>query len=304
MASPGFFNENANRAYPFVADRTTALPHALIVDAGFVMGVLSRFDAKSHGVRLARITRSGTSFLIEFDCDAPELYGVPLAFTLTTSTARYAVAFNDTGETGFSDSRNDSDTNECRSPLWSGFVVTGDPANFAALLPSNGTVAFSDVVEPCLVQNLAASIVAKLGLANDDRARASSPEGCGGPVEAADAPYVANSCTLGRVVFSPGYNATVRYSEAENSITFGAEVGAGRGQPCGEVPLYAGDAGGGGPSCSDVLRSVNGRGGPEIDVSGSGVTITPVPDENTLIVDIDMRGLATPYPLSDRSESC
>lgn len=304
MASPNFYNENANRAYPFVADRTSSLPRDLFVDAGFVAGVLSRFDAAVDAVRLVRVSRTGSTFEVAFACDAPELFNVPLVFAFPLATTKYATLFNDTGDAGLSDSSGVSDADECRTPLWSGFVTVGDVAAFTTLLPGNGTVVFTDAVEPALVRSLAASYVTKVGLANDDRSRASPPSACGEPSVAADVPFVANTCTLGRVVFAAGYNSTVRYSVAENSITFGAEVGAGQGEPCGEIPLYAGDPGGGGPSCGDVLRSINGRGGPNVGVYGTGVTISPSPDTNTLIVDIDMRGLAVPYPMSDRSESC
>ena len=53
MATPGFFNENANRAYPFVPPSVSQpgtgavrnLPKAAVVDAGFVLGTGAAFDA-------------------------------------------------------------------------------------------------------------------------------------------------------------------------------------------------------------------------------------------------------------------
>lgn len=314
MASPGWFNDNESRAYPFVTGGTNP-PHALVVDAGFVAGAESRFASGSDGVKLVAVRRRGTAFYLEFTSDAPELFGVPLTFTRFTSDGDFVTELVDSGQAGLSYSSLSASTSfgSCAEPLWWGFVTTGRIAAFEALLPGDGDVTFDAAVEPGLVQNLAGGYVVKLAAANDDRTRVTPAAGCGDGVAASEVPIVNAPCVTGDVVFRAGYNAVVRQNAAENSITLGAAVGAGAGEPCGPVPLYSGElppAGsnllGGGPQCNETIRSVNGVGGPHLTVlAGAGVTVTPSPGEHKVTIDVGAGGLgACLDQVSHRSESC
>lgn len=315
MASPGFYHENRNRAYPLVPG--TGVPDGLLVDVGFLAGPGSGFEDGVHAVYLAKVARSGGTVVYEFRSTAPGLVGVPLAFARSLSGGDLETSFSDTGQAGFSDSSlSDSFTGgECSEPLWSGFVVTGDPAAAAALLPADGSVLFSAPVEPALVQNLAGTLVTRLALANDDRTRSAAPDGC--PPVVYPYPtgvvYVHADCLVGPVVVRAGYNAVVRQNTGDNAVTVAAYVGAGEGEPCGTVPLFPGEsppAGSdlveGGPRCNQTLRSVNGVGGPLLTIAaGPGVTVTGVPEDNRLIVDVGLAGLAVRLDgVSHRSESC
>lgn len=314
MPSPPFFNDNENRAYPFVPGGTMP-PEPLVVDAGFVAGPKSRFETGTHRVWLAAVRRQGSFFHLDFDSDAPELFGTRLTFSRHAADADFATEFVDSGTFGLSASSlsgsTDDTPRECDEPLWSGFVVTGRMAAFAALLPADGEVALEAAVEPALVQNLAESCVVKLAVANDDRTRVQPAAGCGEVVNASGVPYVNANCVVGDVVFVPGYNANVRQSLTDNSITLGAAVGDGEGEPCDTVPVYAGESPPegstlreGGPRCNETIRSVNGLGGPQLTLlAGRGVVITGVPEENRVVVTVDMTGLALSY-VSARSESC
>ena len=324
MPSPGFFNENENRAYPFVhVQGATAQPdRRLVVDAGFVANVKSRFETGVHRVWLAAVRRQGAFFHLDFASDAPELYGTLLTFSRHTSDPDFASEFVDSGTSGLSESSesgsastSDSDASPglCSEPLWSGFVVTGRISAFAEVLPADGELSFVGVVEPALVQNLSEAFVSKFVVANLDRTRVTASADCGEETAQSDAVYVKSSCIRGDVVFVPGYNASVRQNAQANSITFGAAVGDGAGEPCNTVPVYDGETPPvssslleGGPRCNEIVRSVNGVGGPQLNITpGRGVTVTSVPEENKIIVAVNMIGLAVCYDtLSERSESC
>jgi hypothetical protein len=323
MPSPSWFNENENRAYPLMVGDANP-PESLLVDAGFIPGTRSRFETGVHIVRLTSIRREGSFFYITFASDAPELFDAPLIFTRTLSDDDFSAEFVDSGTAGLSASSasgstsasaSDSLTNRvCDEPLWSGFLVTGRMTSFVELLPVDGEVTFSAKVEPALLQNLAESYVSQLATANVDRTRVTPTGDCpGGDVEVEEVLHVNARCLLGDVVFVSGFNANITQNGADNSITIGAYVGAGAGEPCETVKTYPTEtapAGSslleGGPRCNQTLRSVNGMGGPILSLlAGKGVTITSVPEENKLIVNVNMSGLALCFDsISQRSESC
>lgn len=314
MPSPSFFNENENRAYPFTVGGANP-PEPLVVDAGFVAGSKSRFETGTHAVRLAAVRRTGSVFFLDFVSDAPELYDVVLTFRREAGDGDFATEFVDSGggglsESSLSGSASGSDVprdDACDEPLWSGFVVTGRMAAYEALLPGDGETTFAAAVEPALIQNLSESYVSRFGLANDDRTRATDPEDCFEPaIETGTATYVNAACLVGDVVFAPGYNANVRQGAPDNSITLGAAVGDGAGEHCAPVPVYPGETPDDGPRCNETIRSVNGLGGPQLTLlAGRGVTITSVPEDNRIVVGVNMSGLALCFDsVSSRSESC
>lgn len=330
MPSPGFFNENANRSYPFVAGTVDRQPDGpttvgnlmdrLVVDAGFWAGPRSGFVTGASVVRLAEVRRAGSFFYLTFVSDAPGLYGVPVVFVRHVAADTYAAEFADSGTVGLSGSSESASRSrgDCEEPLWGGFLVTATMNAFELLLPGDGVVAGGDgqgVVEPALVQNLAGAFVHRIGLANDDRTRVDAAQGCDAPVfdYQTGVVHVNDRCVVGDVVVMPGYNATVRQTAADNAITLGAAVGAGEGQPCGTVRLFPGESPPpgsslleGGPRCNETIRSVNGVGGRQFQIlSGPGVTVTPVPAENRVVVDVNLNGLALQLSdVSARSESC
>jgi hypothetical protein len=329
MAEPGFYNQNANRSYPFRTGTVAQphgpltlrrLPHAIVVDCGFVLYGPAGFVDGVHTVYLDRLRRQGDTFYFEFASDAPGLFRTPLVFLRRLGGQDYCLEFADSGDSdneGFSaSSQSSSLPATCEETAWSGFLVTGKMAELELLLPVDGVIergAGGAVVEPALVQNLAGTYVARVGLANDDRTRVSAPDGC--PEVIFPYPtgtvHVYEPCLVGDIIFVPGYNAVIR--QEEGSIIFGAAVGAGDGEPCEPAPLFAGEvppAGSqlleGGPRCNDVLRSINGSGGRQFELTaGPGVTIVSVPEEHKVVIDVNMAGLVTCFDtVSDVSESC
>ena len=327
MATPGWYNENGNRAYPFLAGSVgvnTApgvghLPDSAIVDAGFVMGLESGFDAALHHVWLDHISRVENIIRFVFRTDAPGCATQTLIFArdltdptsyLTEYVDNYNPAVIAGAGSGYSLSLFEGSgySGTCDpEPLWSGFLVTGDLAPLAALRFDGMTwlaTGEQGTVEPGLIHNQDGSYVADFNLANQDRTRITAPAGCPpliwpyptGP----DIIFVAGRCLRGDVRFAAGYNATIRQDNTANAIILGASVGAGLGQPCDELPLFPGErppAPGrkldGSLPCNRVIRSLNGRGGTLLTVLGGlGVDITPVPLEHKIVVNVDMARLS------------
>lgn len=336
MATQDFYAANRNRGYPFVAgtvgSRAAAfegtgrsLPLDAVVDAGFVAGSASGFDPSAHSVWLDRLSRTGDTFTFEFASDAPALAGRPLVFTRHASDADYATSYSDDEEAPAGDPTAEPDPTfdyglvDCPyEPLWSGFLVTGRTASLGSLLTDGGAVARTAagqaVVEPALVQSAAGTYVNSVSLANVDRTRVDNPAGCpevAYPWPAGEGVYhVAAKCLKGPVWFSGGFNAFVRQDDATNTITFGAMVGAGEGEPCDGVTLFDGEAPPpgsnlleGGPRCNEVVRSINGVGGAfSLLTAGAGVRVVPLPEQHTLLVSIDMSQLAVCYEAGVFSE--
>lgn len=321
MASPGWFNDNANRAYPLVtgtvrrpgAGQVRNLPNGVLVDAGFVLGTGAAYDEAEHEVRLYRVRREGGYVYFDFESTAPAMFGSYLTFRRDAAETDYVTDDTDSdAEYGLSLTNPDE---ECLEPLWSGFLTTGDVsalglADGESLIGGDG----QGLVEPALVQNLSGTYVSSVNLGNDDRTRAEGPEAC----DAITWPshpepfYVNAACLRGVVQFKPGYNSVIEQADNDNRITFRAEVGAGAGEPCNEVPLFPGESppvGGtllsGGPACGEVLRSINGIGGRLFDfLAGLGFQISSDPEGHAVVVDCNFAGLALcPEDVSSVSES-
>ena len=336
MAQPGFFNQNANRAYPFRLNTVNRpdsgpmtllnLPNDIVVDCGFMFGTQSGFDTATNKVHLQLIQRVDDTFYFHFKSDAAELYKVPLIFTRTVDSEDNLTEFVDSLQDNPAEPTlpvSDSDSyvhghTSCNEPLWSGFLVTGSIQSLISLLPVPGELAASTIdvasVEPSLIQNLAGTVVTSLNVANDDRTRATAPDDC----DEIEWPYetgvvhINHVCLTQEIWIKPGYNALVRQNNTDNSIVLGAGVGFGQGEPCGELPLFEGEVApdgsnllSGGPQCNEVLRSVNGLSSRLLNlIAARGVTITSYPEENKIVVNADMSGLVLCFDqISQVSES-
>lgn len=322
MGRPGWYNDNVNRAFPFVRETVDskeaadagyleALPDSPIADAGFVMGMGSGFVADLHQVYLHEVSRTGTTFTFEFRCDAPGLYLRALTFTRSVGDEAYLTEHVDDDSAPYSsESLSVSVSDDCpRPPLWYGYLVTGDMTALETLLPGDGTLtrrtSTGAIVEPSLIQNDDGMFVTSINLANDDRVRVDAPDGCPDivfPFET-DLIYVNAECLQGDVRIKPGYNASVQYLVTENVIEIGASVGAGEGEPCEEIKLFESESPPddsqlltGGPLCNELIRSINGIGGRRLDLLvGRGVSLELSPETSTITVNVNMDKLATCY---------
>lgn len=311
MASAGFFNDNRHRSFPFLSGSVDLpvsstvtlrnLPDAVIVDAGFVMGHASGFVTGTHTVWLDRIARQGDTFVFYFASDAPGLHADELIFIRDRADSLYLTEYS---EAGIIPSLSQS-AEECDEPGWWGYLVSGDMAELDAWLPVDGTIyrgVGGAIVEPALIQNLTGTYVTSFALANADRTRVSAAADCPEivwPYETGTL-YVHERCLTGKILFKPGYNLVIRQNNTDSSLTFAPTVGAGEGQPCNEIALFASEIPpegsvllSGGPGCGEILRSINGQGGRLFDIRGGlGVIVTSLPDEHKVLIDVNFSGMA------------
>jgi hypothetical protein len=325
MARPGFLNDNEARAYPFVPDppllflgaEAVPLSYPAIVDFGCLVGLDADFDGRAHMVWLHSISRTGPSFIFEFRCSAPGLAGHALQFIRDLADAEFATdeaeAVELIGEGAFEPclARRDD-------PLWDGWLTTGLLNDLAAALPDGQILlagAEAPTIEPALIQDLSHGYVRTLNLANEDRTRATAPEGCseasseslGDPV-GQDGQYrmiINRECLYGPQVLREGYNCVIRQNARENSITVSAALGGGAGEPCAEVPLAAAETPPpesrlltGGPACDELITGINGLSAATISlVPLRGVRIAPdLGRPHTLVVDFGRQDMALCLP--------
>lgn len=315
----GWYDDNAGRWYPFVggglapeftADSPASLPLAAVVDFGCVMGLQSGYRPAEHQVWLQYVARVDDEFIFSFRSDAPGWEGQELRFRRSVTEADYAVEWVELAETAAVISESSEVIREvlCGDDfIANAFLVTGDLEELREVLPSNGTWEGPPylVVEPALILDLSNSYVRSFNLVNAERTRAENDDDCRPlcwEIPPSDH-YVRQRCLTGDLRLREGFNCKISLDAASNTITIGAAVGAGQGEPCEEVPLSEDEAPPagrnlltGGPSCQEVIRSINGVSQRIFQISaGAGVGITPDPENHKLTVTIDMRGMAVCY---------
>jgi len=325
MPRPGWYNDNINRSFPFLVGKVgnaysgtltslKNLPDYFIVDCGFTFGDDVEFEAVTDSFYLSRLSRSGGVIEFVFKSDASELSKYPIRFTRTIFDMEYSVEYVDSDSPDSPESTSESIPETCRQPFWSGYLVTGDMSLIADALIDGMTIEEDGVaiVEPSLVQNLSGTQLSSLSLANDDRTRATSP--CIPEEDQYEWPfailpegesYEIKRCITGDVRFKPGYNVSISVDQNTNTILFGVGVGTGEGTPCEEVKVFPTEVGPlaastpfsnslleGGPLCNELVRSINGMGGPLVQIQGGqGVIIIPDPGENKIIIDVNLNNM-------------
>lgn len=324
MARAGFFDDNRNRAYPFIAGTAARpivgsptlnnLPNSAIVDCGFTFGPTVDFNHRSHIVYLKELRRIGNAFFFEFASTCPALAYTTLTFTRTTTSDEYLTEFTDSGLDGLSLSGSEADAVVASTfqSLWTGYLVTGPLEELTALVPSNTTLTgtLADcILEPALTRSLFKSAITSINVANNDRTRYENPADCPELIWPFPTNIIFIDSTHLRdlIVFQPGYNAEIKQSTRDGTITFAAKAGSGEGQPCEEIPLFetevplAGISGllSGGPACGETIRTINGVNRSNFTIQGGpGVQIESIPEENKLIIDINLAGVAVVIPAS------
>ena len=321
MPQPNWYNDNANRAFPFeyksvgiavpASGSVTMrqLPDDFIVDCGFTIGPASDFEEGVDYVYLDRIYRIGSDVYFEFKTSEASMADYPLTFIRSISDEEYSLEYLDSdnpSERGSQASISDSVGTACRLPFWSGYLVTGDMSSIDDRLSDGGSIARStgdSLVEPALVDNLSKSIVSSFELANSDRTRATASPGCTDPSWPFETGLIYESarCVQGAVKLKAGYNVSIGVTESSNTITLFASENAGEGQVCEEVKLFPTEsppAGAtnnlleGGLLCNDVIRAINGISGPALTIrGGQGVSVLPDPEGHCVIIDVNLLNL-------------
>jgi hypothetical protein len=212
-------------------------------------------------------------------------------------------------------------------PVWEGFLVTGEFADLLDMIV-NGEALYFDighqVIEPARIQNLKESFVRSISLANRARTRAIDPELCrvvydeSGSSESLRSEtqdvkaYEVAACMQGALAFVEGYNCQIRQENAANTIVIGAGVGLGAGEVCEEFALYPTESIGagetyytGGPTCGEILRTINGKGGKRLRFkAGTGFNVRTSPDDqSTIIVDMTLEDFAICLDPAGRSSA-
>jgi hypothetical protein len=245
------------------------------------MGLDSEFNAAQHTVRLASVSRSNDNFVFELRTDAPGAANSPIIFTRAADADEWQSEYAESLPYV-------RDDNSCAiEPAWSGFLVTGPLTQLAELLPSDGVIALSRnfVLEPGRIQSLVKSYLRSITVGNMARPQAYSACDEDQNVER---PVIINSrCIAGNIRFKEGYNAIVNQQDTTNEISIGAGVGQGAqvdGALCAhgsELPFHSNEqppAGSqffsGGPSCDELISSVNGVQGPDLTIAaGTGINV-------------------------------
>lgn len=313
MPRDGFLADNSQRNYPFIVGKPlqflasgqpVTLPDAAIVDFRAVAYPAARWQTGTR-VELAWIERAGPHVRLAFRCDAPGLAGVELIFLRHANDAEFTtqtlLVTRDLPAAVIAASGGQA----LPDPLWEATLTTGDCAALYRALPDGPraypVATWQAEIEPALCVNLGDSFVASLNVANAPRQVAGPPEGCGPAPVAGDTLVIVATCLRGEVALVEGYNAVIRQGTRGNNLTIGAAVGAGQGEPCGEVPLYPGEPTGagsdylsGGPGCGDVVSSINGVSASVIRwTSEAGIRVEAARDaRHTLVVTVDPSVLA------------
>lgn len=307
-----WYHENMFRAFPLVntpasftytpavgSPTTVRLPNSTLVDFESTLGP-QVLTIASGAVRLDSVTRAGSTFTFTVRSDFGGLQQYKLTFVRDLSdpigTTQFVVATNLDGST-IAD-------NGCTGlQVWQGWLVTGPLADLAAIVADGGTLTQSGSeaqFEPTCHRMTAGYFIHSVNVANETRTRATQP-GLAAPPPGYL--YITQAtCLQGEVRLVPGYNAALRMDTFDNSLTIDAGLGAGLGQPCGEIKTYPDEAlptdsnlYSGGPSCKEIIKTINGQTGPLLRlIAGTGVTIMPDPhDVYGIIVNGDMNDLAS-----------
>jgi hypothetical protein len=298
MSRPGFYNDNEYRAYPFThqtAYTGPALPDATIVDCGIIMGLASSFDASTHSVWLAAITRGGGNVTFSFATNAN---AIALNFVCPETADEWTTIHAESAST-------DTGLYACDpEPAWEGYLVVGALTALLAQIANNTTVTYSTgarLLEPGRIQSLVRSYVHSLNVGNFSRVMALPPSECQEVPTSTERSVVINrQCMQGDIRFDEGYNVKIKQVARSNELLFSAELGAGKtdtSELCAhgsELELYEDEPAdaetgffSGGPACNQTISTINGVSGSNIQfVGGTGVQVTA--DQATNTIDIKL----------------
>jgi hypothetical protein len=324
MPVTGFYNDNANRSYPFITDLgSPTWLAAAIVDFGCVVGTGTDYDENTDSVYLYKVSRTGSTFTFEFRCTEAVLFYYSLLFTRDLSDGEYATEYADAIIPALS-SESAGYWTECADgpSLWDGFLITGDLTELAAAIADAGSwtvpTAAETQIEPTLVKNMGKMYARSVNLANAARTRVTATESCSSLAELDDYDYyVGSTCIQGNLIVKEGYNCRIRQSTLENSLTFDVTKGAGDGEPCEEIPIYTSEpvpvgstVFSGGPVCNELITSINSVSGtmssPQLLklTGGTGVTIRPTPGTpHSLDISFNLSDFTVCIGLSDSSSA-
>lgn len=312
MPRAGFHNDNEYRAYPFIFKKKyvgTELPTAIIVDCGFIMGLDSEYDPAANVIYLQSIGRTAETFEFVFKTNAPNAVNLPITFSCPISANEW--------QTIPGESEPNTDNNFCaEEPAWEGFITIGKFDELLVLLPTIGVVEFyaptditdeytpDYIVEPSRAQSLVRAYVRAISAANYARPRVPSCDetGSSSSSNSEERQIIINAtCLRGDIKLKAGYNCAINQTTTANTITVNAfKRDRGVNDPneeiCrygselalyeGHVPAEGDEFLSGGPTCADLITSINGIGGPNVTIAADpGIQIVSI-DENSIKIGV------------------
>ena len=293
MANPAWYNDNQFRDYPFLtrveplidtpgfglsssALDELHLPHSAILDFGAVMEIDAGYDESlGHYVYLHSVSRAASLFTFKLRTNAEEAANHELIFHRNLDDPEFLIEWEEAST--ITPEVIDPLTCPAR-PKWHGFMATGSMRDLADLVASGETVIAVPgewKIEPARIQSLLKSYLRAINLANHQRVLATPQDGCSLSLSDTDRPVKVNAlCLDGNLQFKEGFNCYIRQDNNNNAIIIGAGVGVGAGLPCEEVPIYPGEEPvpgspflSGGPSCNDIIKSINGVSGSDVNLA-------------------------------------
>jgi hypothetical protein len=296
MSKPGFYNDNEYRAYPFIyndandnpAVRPHPLPDETIVDAGFIVGLDAEYDDVTDRIYLAQLVSASGNLIFKFRSTSSSAFEV--IFQRSGDAAEWLTEYSASGT---------NDSACAQEPMLSGFLVTGKlEAAVEACAAAGGVIDFPPnayVIEPARVQNLNKSYLRSVSVGNYARTviPPCSDEEDTTPPEEPEIIWNAQ-CVRGPIRFKEGYNAKITQISRSNELVFTAQQGAGAKPDAalcanyGEIPLTEEELTNkpiiyeatddkpekrskflsGGWSCKDLIFTINGLGGSNVNLVG------------------------------------
>ena len=305
MSKPSFYNDNEYRSYPFVdqpaafealEDLFKRLPNAAIVDAGFIMNLDAQYEDESHIVYLASVSAETGTLFLRFANTSPACAGKLITFRRDYVIGDDGIIAVDP-EWTTEHTEAEAAANYCPvEPTWVGFLVTAKIEPLVALaLAAGGTITFGAdvyVIEPARIQNLNKAYLRSVRVGNYSRITAPP---CDADVPTAEQEILLDPrCLTGDIKFKEGYNTKITQISNANTLTFTSVKGSGAKEDSdlcdnyGEIPLYDGELANkpyiyvgdeqtpgrrskflsGGWSCKDLIFTINGLGGSNVNIVG------------------------------------
>jgi hypothetical protein len=323
MSRPGFYNDNEYRAYPFLfkqrdSDRPNfvPIPDSAIVDMGVIMGLDTGYQDTQHTVWLSTVTR----LVVDNECQLTFVFATNDAATPRTLSFSRTFALSDVDApenqwlTEYAESLpgNPACGDEA---AWSGFMVTGRLGELLDYLgpvientPQTVTFAQNDhQLEPARVQNLRRAYLRSISVGNYARVVV-PPCGSNAPIDLEQRQIIVNQkCMGGNIRLKEGYNCRITQTRFDNTIVVGASKTSGdqnQSELCeyyGEIPFTADEVFpvivpatntapavvspflSGGPSCKDLMFTINGVSGSNVNlIGGRNFSVTTGDSDHTL----------------------
>jgi len=295
MANFGFYSDNANRRFPFittpaieqlVGDR---IPDNILLDCGLVFLENSKFEPDSQvWLSDVSITDVGDTphLFLTFANSSTDVGHVALEFEVPITRPDFNIGFSEAS--GWT---SEPITIAVSTVCYGYVVVGGDLTALRTFIADLKTpLKAKHTLEPALIQSLDNTYVSSVSVVN--RARITTH------TQNVDAlPLIYNDRLIdGPLLFTEGHNISIGYNKGLNAMQFTVVAGGGAGYPCEEVKIYpeevppdGGSLLSGGPTCNEIMKTINGLPGPQVILkAGKGVRIEKdATDEHQLNILID-----------------